>query len=149
MILEFNPNTAINLLLVNDSMELDSGQEVANLVIKEKNGPKVTIAVEVQGSVKVYYKDGMYKCASQMPDELLKLFHEGGYSPDNEDLNVVENNWFEIYVTEENICMTTDVIDVANCSEAEILSIMLEFYLHYKNERDWMTHQNKQKTKKK
>ena len=131
MKLNFKVNPRINLLAVNDSMELDSGQEIALLEIQQKGKYKVTISIEVQGCVKVFYKDGMYKCASQMPEELLKLFHDGYESEAEHDLHVVENNWFEIYIEDGGLCVASDVVFVEGYSEIELLSLMVDTYLEY------------------
>lgn len=76
----------------NDSMELDSGQEVARYV-----EDCWAVTLEVCGHVRVYYKDDVYKAASQMPDELLQLFHEGKADAAH-GVEVDENNWFEMFV---------------------------------------------------
>ena len=131
MKLNFKVNSHINLLAINDSMELDSGQEVASLEIQQKGKTKVTITIEVQGCVKVDYKDNRYKCASQMPQELLDIFHNGYEDPEAIGLNVIENNWFEIYIEDGGLCVDSDVVFVEGYSEIELLSLMVDTYLEY------------------
>lgn len=60
-----------------DSMELDSCQELASL---EGYIGKHTVEanVIVSGSVRVIFRDQVYKAASRMPKELLQCYHEGG-----------------------------------------------------------------------
>lgn len=133
MKLEFTAN--INLENINDSMELDSGQVVAQLKMKdEESGKDITVTLEVQGHVKVYYKDGMYKCASQMPEELIKLFHDGYESETEHDLSVIENNWFEIYIEEPDQCLHSDVAYPEGMNRFELLAMMIDVYKDYFND---------------
>jgi len=118
-------------------MELDSGQQVAELAIIKQNKKdgkkeKTVITLEVQGSVKVYYKDSMYKCASQMPDELLKIFHDGYDNQDDIGLNIIENNWFEVYVEVDGQCVHSDVCNPEGENEMELLALLLDVYREYK-----------------
>lgn len=138
MILEFN--SKFDLTNINDSMELDSGQTVAQLRIKlDADNPNhddtdVLITLEVQGDVKVFYKNEMYKCASQMPDELIKIFHDGYEDPEAIGLNVCENNWFEIYIEEDGQCVLSDVACPEGMNNIEMLSMMLDVYKEYVKE---------------
>lgn len=106
----------IDLTDINDSMELDSGQEVARY---DKDDFCVTI--EVKGSVRVIYKDEVYKTASKMPDELLKLFHDGK-ADDNPGVYIDMNNWFESLFwkrNEKNELEWTGFSDVEYCEGLE------------------------------
>ena len=138
MILEFN--SKFDLTNINDSMELDSGQTVAQLRIKavsdssNHDDTDILITLEVQGHVKVFYKDDMYKCASQMPDELIKIFHDGYEDPEAIGLNVCENNWFEIYIEEGGQCVLSDVACPEGMNDIEMLSMMLDVYKEYVKE---------------
>lgn len=118
----------IDLSNINDSMELDSGQEIARL---EKGEYVVTL--EVHGSVRVLYKDNIYKCASQMPEELIQMFHN--WKPEYEDIvDCGMNNWFEMFLWEKGEdgelkwLGVSDVCD-AEKSDAATLRKDLEEYL--------------------
>ena len=94
-------------------MELDSGQELVRLECLTENGYKAEAGVMVTGDVKVIFRDETYRCASNMPEELLDCFHNG---TNPEDIIVSEgngdkyetpyfcdmNNWLEICVTISN-----------------------------------------------
>ena len=125
----------IDLSGINDSMELDSGQIVAELKIKDdKPETDIKVTLEVQGHVKVYYNDGMYKCASQMPEELFKLFHDGYESEAEAGLSVIENNWFEIFIEEPGRCLHSDVACPEGMNRVEILSMMIDVYKDFCND---------------
>ena len=82
----------IDLSNINNSMELDSGQEIARL---DKGNYVVTL--EVCGAVRVVYKDCTYKAASQMPEKLIQMFHN--WKPEYEEVVFVDdNNWFEMFI---------------------------------------------------
>lgn len=88
------------ILGIKDSMQLDSGQEACSLTA-EYNGETINASVRVYGDVRVLYKDGIYKCASQFPEELLDFF--AGKRPDlAEEVDVVNNNWFELVFNDDS-----------------------------------------------
>ena len=102
----------IDLTNINDSMELDSEQEVARY---DKDHFCVTL--EVRGSVRVIYKNEVYKSASQMPDELLQLFHDGKADEEHE-VYMDMNNWFESFFwewDEKKKLVWTGFCDVEDC----------------------------------
>lgn len=109
-------------------MELDSGQEVARL---EKG--KYVVTLEVRGTVRVCYKDNIYRCASNMPEELIQMFHD--WKPEYEEIVSCDmNNWFEVFLWEKDKdgklhwLGISDVCDVENEDE-EALRTSLEDYL--------------------
>lgn len=115
----------IELSDINDSMELESGQEIARL---EENGYAVTL--EVQGDVRVVYKDVAYRHAGAMPDELLKLFHDGK-AYESEDVYVDMNNWFEVFFWEkkgDKLVWTgwSDVVDCEGMNEKELEGFLID-----------------------
>lgn len=121
-------NSYIDLSDVNSSMELDSGQEVARL---EKG--KYVVTLEVRGDVKVQYRDCTYRCASNMPEELIQMFHE--WKPEYEKVvNCVMNNWFELFLWEKgedgmlHWSGISDVCDAEN-EDKESIRKSLEEYL--------------------
>ena len=80
---------------INDSMELESGIEIARL-----ENDKYAVTLEVRGEVRVVFDDEVYKSVSQMPDELVQLFHDGK-AYDDERVYVDMNNWFEVFFWEK------------------------------------------------
>lgn len=97
---------SIDLTDINDSMELEPGEEIACLV---KGNYEATL--EVRGEVRVEYKGVDYSTIAQMPQELKDYFHNKnwgldhhiGEDEDNEDDEVIvyDNNWFEIFLWEK------------------------------------------------
>ena len=118
----------IDISDINDSMELDSGLTIATL-----KGDKYDLELMTQGYVRVIYKDSVYTYASGMPKELLKMFHDGKIT---EDVNVVENNWYELFVDEKNgggfVC--ADLIDLDACSKKELEKCLNEEMDYYEKE---------------
>ena len=117
----------IDLSNVNNSMELDSGQEVARF---EKGNYAVTL--EVRGDVKGQYKDWTYKHASSMPEELIRMFHN--WKPEYEEIvNCYMNNWFEIFLWKKgkdgmlHWLGISDVCDIENEDEASIRKSLEEY----------------------
>lgn len=117
----------IDLKNINDSMELDSGQEVARL---EKG--KYVVTLEVRGDVKIQYKDSTYKYASDMPDELIQMFHN--WKPEYETiLDCQMNNWFEVFLWEKgkdgmlHWSGISDVCDVENENKESIRKSLEEY----------------------
>ena len=118
---------------VNDAMELNSNLTIARLSGELLDGTKFEVILETQGKVTVVYKDELYCKASDMPEELLKLFHEGGFSPNNEDVCVNENNWFELIIIENGKIVESMVVDAENISETEMLGYLADAYHEYRS----------------
>ena len=121
----------VDLTDINDSMELNSNQEIASY---EKDGFVVTL--EVRGAVRVVYKNNVYKDASQMPEELIRIFHDGKVL-DNEDLYVDDNNWFETFFWERNgnsleWTRLSDVVDAENSSPEDIREFLKDCFNEYR-----------------
>lgn len=79
-----------------DSMCYDSGLKALEAKITTNND-EYKVVIETQGHVRFIYKGDVYKCASQMPDELIQKFYEGT-AYDNDDTYCDENNWWEVEV---------------------------------------------------
>ncbi len=99
------------ILGIKDSMQLDSGQEVCSITV-EHEGKTTEAYVVVHGKVRVYYKGDVYKAACQFPQELLDFF--AGKRPDlKEDVEVVDSNWFEVFLDDPDVDRS-DVVDDFN-----------------------------------
>lgn len=121
----------IDLSNVNDSMELNSDTTIAELTGKRLDGTSFGVYLQVQGKVTVIYKDKLYSHASEMPEELLKLFHDDGYSPSDENLTVNENNWFELFIEENDHTVFSDVVDAGGLDETEVFTYLVDAYREY------------------
>ena len=86
----------IDLTKINDSMELESGQDIAEL-----ETDKHLVVVGVRGEVRVYFNDEVYKTQCQFPKTLMKLFHNGKAYHDDR-VEIVDNNWFEVFLYKKN-----------------------------------------------
>lgn len=96
---------------INDSMELDSGFVRAEL--KKDN---YMLELRTCGEVRVDFEDGRYTCASNMPDELIEMFHNGAAYEDNR-VHIIDNNWFELFLYEwkNNMWEWTGNSDIWDC----------------------------------
>lgn len=92
---------------INDSMELDTDNGVVAEISGQIDGLRFEADVRVCGNVRVIFRDKTYKCASQMPKELLKAYHDGAdpeevAKADGKEYETPyycdENNWFEEYL---------------------------------------------------
>lgn len=120
---------------INDSMELDSGFVRAEL--KKDN---YMLELRTCGEVRVDFEDERYTCASNMPDELIELFHNGKAYTD-ERVNIIENNWFEVflYEWEDGVWIWSGQSDVWDCEgmsadelKGEMESMLDEWVRDYK-----------------
>ena len=132
--MKLNFKSEIDLTSVNDSMELNSNTTCASLTGTLRDGTKFGVHLEVQGYVSVIYKGQFYSCASDMPEELIKLFHEGGYSPEEEDLTVNENNWFELFIEEKGQMVRSDCVEAGGMDEVEVLDLLVSSYREWRDE---------------
>lgn len=82
-----NLNECVDSLLFDD-------ETIAELETKQ-----YTVTVEVIGDIRLFYKGQLYKCAANYPDELVKLL-KSGKAYENKDLEIWDNNWFEIDIYE-------------------------------------------------
>ena len=143
-----NPNLPIPLEAIRNSMQLDSGIEIAWLKV---DGWKLSL--QVLGEVRVTYnpdpdgwfEDGQdYRHASDFPPELMKVFSEGMNTADMPNIYIGNNNWFELLVEKEGKFINSDLVDEEcfrnevddKTSPALIFSIMWDTYLEYKEEEE-------------
>jgi hypothetical protein len=136
MRVNFKVNPGIPLEDIHDSMQLDSGTVIATLEAGDYR-----LKLEVEGEVKVYWNpnggrwDGhdseMYKCASQMPDELLALF-ANGYDTGRKDIEVCNNNWYEAIVSYKGMTVFSDLADMDGLNPSGIFTSLWDMYLEFK-----------------
>ena len=77
-----------DLGMCRDSMLFDSGTQIATYGTDDDY-----VSLEVCGEVRVFHKNSRYGSASEMPNELLAIL-AGDYWENNE-VEVVDNNWFD------------------------------------------------------
>ncbi len=109
-----------------DSMTVDSGHEFLSATLEKEDGGTYTVTIEAQGYVNVLYKGDSFRCASSMPEELRELFLTGK-AGENPDVQVNENNWWEVFVEKDGVLLGSDVMDCDPCDfdgEEDILSFL-------------------------
>lgn len=78
-----------------DSLLFD-GETIARLETKE-----YAVTIEVIGDIRIFYRDNLYKCSANFPNELKEIIKNGKVLEHNE-VEIIDNNWFEIDVYERN-----------------------------------------------
>lgn len=79
---------------IGDSMCFDSGFTAISADVFD-GSDKYNVEIRAIGHVKVWWRDMCFKCASSMPDELLKMFRDESIT---DDVDIVENNWWETFI---------------------------------------------------
>lgn len=142
MKVNFKINPGIPLEEIKDSMQLDSGQVIAKLEVGNYR-----LKLEVVGDVRVRWNsdpkktwedDGseLYKHASQMPDELLRIFSQNRPASDFPNLNVINNNWFEVIVYYKGHIVYSDLDDLEELDPCDIFTSLWDMYLEFKKDED-------------
>ena len=90
--MKYNLSFCDDIFNINDSMEVESGTELARL----ESGDHV-VTFEARGDVRVRYKDEIYKTPCQFPEELMQLFHNGQADQEH-GVEVIDNNWLEVFL---------------------------------------------------
>lgn len=121
----------VDMTNINNSMVLDSGTEVARMTRKMPNGTIYVATLEIRGDVKVDYDGCRYRCASNMPKELLYMLNNWDEKYAS-DVDVDMNNWPEVFLwTFENGKLVwtgySDVADAEGMNEEEIKNMLSEY----------------------
>lgn len=127
---------------IHDSMQLDSGTVVATLEVGD-----YSLKEHVVGDVRVFWNPDparswndegteTYRNASQMPEELLRIF--GGDKPcsDYPNLHVVNNNWFEVTVRYKGVVVHSDLDDLDALDPCDLFTSLWDMYLEFKKDEE-------------
>lgn len=93
-----NLNECIDSLLFDDTT-------IAQLETKE-----YIVRIEVIGDIRIFYKGNLYKCSGNFPNELKEIIRSGNIL-EHDEIEVVDNNWFEI-----------DIYEVTKNHESELIN---------------------------
>lgn len=131
MKLKFTLNRNVDYDTLTDSMQLDSGTELAKLTVDG-----FVIYLEVRGSVRVVWNPDpngrpthVYKEASRFPEELMKVFKEGLDTSAMRNLRIDDNNWFEIFVDVNGENYSSEVVNLKNYNPDTIFCSLWAAYL--------------------
>ena len=92
---------------ITDSLLMDSGREIVSAQVGDHD-----YAIRTQGEVRIRWKDEIYRYLQDFPDELVKLIRKGK-ADGHPDCEVIENNWYELMVWDENNTLVySDLIDI-------------------------------------
>ena len=140
MKLEFYINPDIPFETINDSMQLDSGTCLAHLKIDG-----MEISLEVRGQVRVVWNpepdgttDGgsVYTCASQFPDDLMRVFAERMNTADMTNIFIDDNNWFEVFIEKNGKFQDSFTVDPENMLPDTMFSILWDAYTDFQKKED-------------
>lgn len=110
-----------------DSMCYDSGTIICSYGTEEEY-----VQVVVRGYVKVFYKDGVYKYFTNMPEELQQLFLRGDYEKIAQETDIAENNWHDVEYIKDGVYMDGTLLDLGTPATKEELEKackeLFEFY---------------------
>ena len=118
----------LDLSDVNDSMELDSEQVIAELVEGD-----VKITLEVRGDVRVIFDGLLYRYPSEFPDELAEMVHNDPDWYNNSRVDVGNNNWFELFIQNKDTQEEAVLVDAENNTGEQIATLLFDTYLDYVN----------------
>lgn len=106
-----NFEVSVNLSECKESLLFDN-ETIAILDVD-----KYRVTIEVYGDKRIIFKNQVYKSAYNYPDELKEIIKRGNYF-NNNDIEIIDNNWFEIDVYEKD---TTD--NMYELTHDEVLDI--------------------------
>ena len=107
---------------ITNSLLLPSGTIIAEIFVNEFNA-----YILVHGSVRIIYKDEVYKDISQFPEELVDIIRNGNLG-ENADTYLDMSNWYELVVLsgeKELYCDVVD-IDISTMTETDMQNFLLD-----------------------
>lgn len=106
-----------------DSMLFDSGETIAKLTYGNW-----TCYVDVSGEKKIWFKDEQYRYVQDYPEELIEAF-KNGTAYDNPNINICDNNWFDIVVYQDGEYIADDVVedDISKYNKKQLKEMMKEY----------------------
>lgn len=130
---------------ITDSLLLGSGVEIISAIVDGK----YDVFLRSCGDVRIVWKDQAYRDVSQFPDDLIEVIRRGALS-DHPDAYVDMNNWYEVFVYDENdTCIYSNVedVDISTLTPKTAREIILSAYMSalinsYNKSRinDWWRH---------
>jgi len=111
---------------INTSLLLPSGLMIATY---EDDTTETYLSYEVQGEIDIQFKGDWYEDPTEYPDELVEMLKNGAAG--NEDIVVIENNWFEgMFWSDKGWCGTcfcSDVVDIEGMSPEQMADDIQEW----------------------
>ena len=107
---------------ITNSLLLPSGTIIAEILVGE-----FTAYIIVHGSVRIIYKDEVYKDISQFPEELVDIIRNGNLG-ENADTYLDMCNWYELVVLKNEREVYCDVvdIDISTMTETDMQNFLLD-----------------------
>ena len=107
---------------ITNSLLLPSGTIIAEILVGE-----FCAYILVHGSVRIIYKDEVYKDISQFPEELVDIIRNGNLG-ENADTYLDMSNWYELVVLKNEREVYCDVvdIDISTMTETDMQNFLLD-----------------------
>ena len=112
---------------ITDSILLPSGVGVLS-----GNYGDIQVFIETQGHVNIAWKGDYYNCRGDFPDDLVEVIRKGELDS-HPDIDVLENNWYEVLVYRGNELLCSDIIDIDlhDMSEMDAKSLIEDIAQEY------------------
>ena len=136
--MEFWLNDDVDMTKIVDSMQLDSGTEIAGMKLDN-----ITASLEVRGEVKVWWNENggspfegdYYTIPSQFPQGLKDLILNDRWYDCDGAVYVSENNWFEVFTAiDDAMGPDSDVVDVEGMTPTDIFGLLYDICISKKEE---------------
>ena len=136
--MEFWLNDDIDMTKIVDSMQLDSGTEIAGMKLDN-----ITVSLEVRGEVRVWWNENgdpfdgdCYTTPSEFPRELKDLIAgDNRWWDCDKRVYIDNNNWFEVFTAvDDTYVPDADVVDVEGMTPVEIFTMLYDICKNAKEE---------------
>ena len=122
-----NLELAVPLAECKDSLLFNHGDIIASL--SSSNG--ILVQIGVVGDVRILYKDNVYRYPDNYPDEITKALKDGTFGQMEYDgiVEVINNNWFEVFVFKNNEPVNSDVWEMVldTISEDKLRESLIDY----------------------
>ena len=122
-----NLELAVPLAECKDSLLFNHGDIIASL--SSSNG--ILVQIGVVGDVRIVYEGDVYRYPDNYPDEITKALKDGTFSRMESDgtVEVINNNWFEVFVSKNNEPVNSDVWEMVldTISEDKLKESLIDY----------------------
>ena len=93
---------------------------------------KYRVTIEVVGDKRIIFENQVYKSANKYPDKLIEIIKSGNFL-DNDEIEIVDNNWFEIDIYESDTIVNDEVleINIHTMTKEDLKQYMIRYLENY------------------
>lgn len=132
-VLDFEINGDLSQYI--DSL-LFEDETIATLETELKN-EKYNVSIKVIGDIKIFFKGDFYKYSGNFPDQLKEII-KAGKVLEHSEIEIIDNNWFEIEICEENSQNDYELLydevfeqDISTMTPNELKEYMINYLKDY------------------